>query len=112
MRARERSRRVRAAVLILAAAGGTVAALGGCGRSGPLHLPKESSLSVPASGPTAAVAAAPSRRPPAAGRGPAASALASAPFAYPPGSAWPAAPSLHRGLVSVPRGSAVLLLRG
>lgn len=106
MRARERSRRVRAAVLILAAAGGTVAALGGCGRSGPLHLPKESSLSVPASGPAPTAAVAPLRRPlSAAGRDP-------APFAYSPGSAWPAAPSLHQELVTVPRSSAVLLLRG
>lgn len=111
MRVLERSRRSRAAVLLLAAAGGAAAiSLGGCGRSGPLYLPKESSLTAPASGPATA---APSRRPPSAtGRGPAAPGLASAPFASLPGSAGSAAPSPHRGLVTVPRSAAVFLPRG
>ena len=114
MRVLERSRRSRAAALLLAAAGGAAAiSLGGCGPSGPLYLPKESSLAAPASGPATAAAVAPSRRPPSAtGRGPAAPALASAPFASLPGSAGSAAPSPHRGLVTVPRSAAVFLLRG
>lgn len=112
MHVRERSRRVRAAILILAAAGGTAAALGGCGRSGPLHLPKESSLAAPAPGPAAAAAVVLPRRPSAPGRDLAAPAPASAPFASLPGPASSAAPSPHRGLATVPRRAAVFLPRG
>lgn len=45
MRKRECGRRTAGAAFALAAAGGAmILALGGCGQSGPLHLPKESSL--------------------------------------------------------------------
>ena len=49
MRKRERSRRTAATALTLVVAGGAmILALGGCGQSGPLYLPKESSLSLSA----------------------------------------------------------------
>jgi predicted small lipoprotein YifL len=45
MRKHERGRRTPGAALVLAAAcGAMILALGGCGQSGPLHLPKKSSL--------------------------------------------------------------------
>ena len=58
MRKRERSRRTAATALTLVVAGGAmILALGGCGQSGPLFLPKESSLSGfgPASAPAPGV---------------------------------------------------------
>ena len=59
MRNRERGRRTAGAALALVVAGGAVIlALGGCGQSGPLHLPKKSSLSgsVPAPAPAPGLA--------------------------------------------------------
>ena len=45
MRKHERGRRTPGAALALAAAGGAMLlALGGCGQSGPLYLPKKASL--------------------------------------------------------------------
>ena len=72
MRKREPGRRTRGAALALAAASGAmILALGGCGQSGPLYLPKKSSLSAvapvpatvssPAAGRPGAVRAAPGR---------------------------------------------------
>ena len=46
MRKHERGRRTPGAALVLAAAGGAMLlALGGCGQSGPLYLPEKASLS-------------------------------------------------------------------
>lgn len=72
MRKHEGGRRKPGAALALAAMGGAmILALGGCGQSGPLYLPKESSLAegvaVPATepgvaaGPPGAVVLAPNR---------------------------------------------------
>ena len=50
MRKHERGRRTPGAALVLAAAcGAMILALGGCGQSGPLYLPEKASLSEAAS---------------------------------------------------------------
>ena len=52
MRKRESGRRKGGAAMALAVASGAIIlALGGCGQSGPLYLPKKSSLSVSAPSP-------------------------------------------------------------
>ena len=52
MRKHERGRRTPGAALVLAAAGGAmILALGGCGQSGPLYLPEKASLAASVEGP-------------------------------------------------------------
>ena len=69
MRKRESGRRTGGALMALAVASGAmILALGGCGQSGPLYLPKKSSLSASAPSPVSVALAVAGRRTPDAGR--------------------------------------------